>query len=321
MKLQELLVDRYAVLHNLSQRSIDLYTYTIDRFSDFLGRPAEIADIDDLNVSKFCRWRATTPHRGRLASPASVRKDLAHLVALANHAAKKRYKGRDGQPLEFLDLPRNLVRVPTKQPKGYTVDEVSRIVRAAWKRDNAVGPVPAGWFFATLVMAAWYSGERVGALLRIRWSEADLEHGQLTFLGDTRKGGIETISRPIPPELIKLLADRRRAPNERIWPWLDYRSTQNTIYQSLRLVCESAGVEARGFHAIRKASGSYVAAAGGDATSHLSHADAKTTKRHYLDPAITGIQSALDYLPPLDLGPGRQPPPAADDSPGDRPAA
>jgi integrase len=69
-------------------------------------------------------------------------------------------------------------------------------------------------------------------------------------------------------------------------------------------------VKARGFHAIRKASGSYVKAGGGDATDHLGHANPKTTKDHYLDTTITGQQSALDYLPPLDL-----------DGDGDRPAA
>jgi hypothetical protein len=44
-----------------------------------------------------------------------------------------------------------------------------------------------------------------------------------------------------------------------------------------------------------------VAKGGGDATAHLSHADSKTTRKHYLDETITGKQSALDYLPPLNL--------------------
>jgi integrase len=87
----------------------------------------------------------------------------------------------------------------------------------------------------------------------------------------------------------------------------------NSLFQSLRMLCRRAGVKARGFHAIRKASGSYVKAGGGDATDHLGHANPKTTKDHYLDVAITGQQSALDYLPPLDLeGPPQD---------GDRPAA
>jgi hypothetical protein len=56
-----------------------------------------------------------------------------------------------------------------------------------------------------------------------------------------------------------------------------------------------------------------VKAGGGDATDHLGHANPKTTKDHYLDTTITGQQSALDYLPPLDLN---EPPQG-----GDRPAA
>jgi integrase len=81
---------------------------------------------------------------------------------------------------------------------------------------------------------------------------------------------------------------------------------ERSIYCRMKAICVAAGVTPRGFHAIRKASGSYVKAGGGDATDHLGHANPKTTKDHYLDPNITGQQSALDYLPPLDLdGPGK----------------
>ena len=63
----------------------------------------------------------------------------------------------------------------------------------------------------------------------------------------------------------------------------------------------------RGFHAIRKASGSYVKAAGGDATEFLTHADSKTTRAHYLDPKIVGEVSALDFLPPLTIDGSAEP--------------
>jgi hypothetical protein len=59
---------------------------------------------------------------------------------------------------------------------------------------------------------------------------------------------------------------------------------------------------------MRKASASYVALGGGDATEHLGHASPEMTRQHYLDPRITSPKSALDYLPPLDL---TEPPPAA----------
>jgi integrase len=157
----------------------------------------------------------------------------------------------------------------------------------------------------SLVMAAWYTGERIGGLLRIRWGEVDLDRGLLTFLGETRKGGLETIQRAIPAQLAEILRMHVRGQNDHVWPWLDAHE-ENSIYTSFKTMALRAGVVPRGFHAIRKASGSYVKAGGGDATDHLGHANPRTTQQHYLDPDITGRQSALDYLPPLDFdGPDR----------------
>lgn len=304
MLLRDLLIDRYSVLRNLKDRTVLLFGQSLDRLADFLGREPELSDLDDLTISKFLRWRATTPHRGRLPSPASVAKDKAHIASLWNFAARKRL----APDLLFPDLPR--LKVPKRPPRGYTVQEVSALVRQAKRRKGAIGSVPAPAFWVSLVEAAWYTGERIGGLLAIRWSEVDFDHCTLTFLGGTRKGGTDTISRQITPQLAAMLKTRRGKPDELVWPWLQHR-TENAIFNSMRLMALQAGVTPRGFHAIRKASGSYVKAAGGDATEHLGHANPRTTRDHYLDPTITGQQSALDYLPPLDLG----------DDPPQKPAA
>jgi integrase len=300
MYLRELLTDRYAVLHNLSPRTVVLMAQTLDRWAEQLGHDPTVDDLTDLSVSRFVRWRSTTPHRGRLASPATVRKDMAHIVALANHAARKRAARGDGSVVEFLDLPRNLVRVPTRPPRGYTVDEVSAIIRAGKRCRGHIGPVPAAWLWMTLPWAAWLTGERRGALLRLRWGEVDLELCRLTFLGATRKDRITTIQRDITPALRDFLRPQVRKASDLVWPWLDHRN-ENSIHFGIIRVCKAAGVPCRGFHGFRKSSGSYVAAAGGDATDHLGHANSRTTKQHYLDVGIVGRQSALDFLPPLDL--------------------
>jgi integrase len=298
MTIRELMTERYAPLHNLSARSVVLFGHSIDRLRDFLEREPVVADFDDLTIAKFLRWRAVTPHRGRVCSPASVAKDKAHLSALWNFAARKRIAA------EFPDLPR--LKVPTRPPRGYTVQEVSAIIRAARVCQGSIGGVPAPWFWMTLVQSLWYTGERIGSHLRIRWSEADLDACRMTFLGENRKGGVETIQRQIDPSLAQQLRLHRRADTELVWPWLDNRE-MGSLFQTFRIICGRAGVKPRGFHAIRKASGSYVKAGGGDATDHLGHANPKTTRDHYLDTNITGQQSALDFLPPLDL---REPPAA-----------
>jgi integrase len=292
MTIRELLLERYAPLHALSARSVVLFSSSIDRLRDHLEREPELADFTDLTMAKFIRWRSTTPHRGRLPSPATVAKDKAHLSSLANHAARKKLIP------EFVEWPR--LRVPTRPPRGYTVEEISAIVRAGRNRCGVIGGVPAPWFWMTLPWAAWETGERIGSLLRVRWGEVDLDRRVVTFLGEHRKDHITTIQRAIGPQLATVLATQRREDSRLVFPWLDDRK-EATIFQSLQTQCRRAGVTPRGFHAFRKASASYVQAAGGNASEHLGHADPKTTRDHYLDTRITGQQSALDYLPPLDL--------------------
>jgi integrase len=311
MTLKELLNDRYAPLRNLSHRSVVLFESTIDRLRDHLGREPALDDLTDLGMAKFLRWRATTPHKGKVPSPASVAKDKAHLASLGNYAFKKKLIE------QCVEWPR--IRVPMKPPRGYTVDELSAIVRQARVTRGHIGPVPAPWFWQTLLVCAWESGERIGSLLRLRWEEVDLEHRMITLLGQHRKDHITTIHRQISPQLVEWLKMHRGQPGDHVWPWLDNRH-ENSIFPTIRRICRLAGVKPRGFHAIRKASGSYVRAGGGDASEHLGHANPRTTRDHYLDPRIVRQQSALDFLPPLDLGP-RQLPPKDEGQEGDKPAA
>lgn len=295
MTLREFLTDRYAVLHNLKDRSVVLFGHSVDRFRDFLGREAELSDLDDLTVSRFLRWRAVTPHRGKICSPASVAKDKAHLISLWNAAAKKRLVE------VFPDLPRGIVKVPHKLPSAYTVEEISRMIQQAKRRAGMIGPCPAPWFWTTLLMSNWYTGERIGSHLEARWEQVDTGRATIVFLSEHRKGLGRTITRAITPQLAAMLENGRRGPGELVWPWCEYRKP-DTIFPRVQQICRSAGVQPRGFHAIRKAAGSYLKAAGGDATEFLTHKDSKTTRDHYLDPKIVGEASALDFLPPLDLG-------------------
>ncbi len=66
MLISQLLIDRYAPLHDLCEKTVALYQMTIDRFGEFLQQDPVLTDLDDLIVCRFLRWRAVTPHRGRL---------------------------------------------------------------------------------------------------------------------------------------------------------------------------------------------------------------------------------------------------------------
>ncbi len=319
MTLREIL-NRYAILQNLTDRTVVLYGHTLDRFAEHLGHEPTLDDIDDLVVAGFLRWRAATPRKRGKPSAASVAKDKCQLTALANWAAKKRLKRSDGKDVEFLSLPRS--RKIRHAPQAYTADEVARLIRLAKTRIGTIDGKPAAWWWSGILYAAWCSGERIGALLELRWRDVDLDARTLLFRAETRKGRSTDIQRAITPELAAILKMYVGAPESLVWRW---DRSYHSLWPSLRLLCQRAKVRGTGFHRMRKASASYVALGGGDATEHLGHASPEMTRQHYLDPRITSPKSALDYLPPLDLGgPAtnpRQLSPSTEDSPGDRPAA
>lgn len=316
MTIREVLLDRYAPLHMLSARTVELYGHTLDRFRDYLatlpGREnpePTLDDLDDIVVSRFLRWRETTPHRGRLPSRNSVLKDRTQLIAIWSYASKKKLAGSSG-PIEWPALPpyRGVERIP----RAYSADDVARLIRSAkTRRDNrgTLAGVPNAWWWSTYIYCSWLTAERLGAMLALRWSEVDLEGRQIVFLGATRKGRTRDIVRPINDQAANMLCAGRRADGELVWPW-DRNPT--SVWASLRHLCNRAGVTYRGFHGLRKASISYYQAAGGDGTRLADHDRPSTTRRSYFDPNI--VQDgprAPDLLPPLDLG----------DEPPERPAA
>lgn len=321
MTLREIFLDRYAPLHNLTDRTIELYTHSLDRFAEFLEHEPQLDDLDDLVVSRFLRWLAKTPRRGRLPSANTTLKHRTQLSALWSFCAKKRMLTASGKMVEFPALAR--MRAVERLPKAYQHSDIEKIVRRARQRYGRVGGLPAPWWWMTIVMTAYVTAERLGALLALRWGEVDLDRRQIVFRGSTRKGRTRDIQRAITPQLAEMLRRYKKGDNDLVWPW-DRRP--GTIWTSLKLLCGQAGVTYRGFHGFRKASASYFEAAGGSATQLLDHDRPSTTKRSYLDPDIVkGGPTAADLLPPLDLTDQPQKPgdaaPGGEESTGDKPAA
>ena len=292
------LFERYVTLRNLDAKTASLYGMLADRVEQFLGRQATIADLDDLVISRYLRWRADTPGwRGKLPKAATVAKDKNMLAAAWTLAAKKKWL------TEFPELPR--IKIPKRLPTGraYTQDDVAKLVIRARRRCGKTGGLPSAWWWSTLIYAAYCTGERFTALTSIRWAQVDLERCKVVYLGETRKGQTRDIERDITPDLAKALSAQRREPDDLVWPW-DRKSRSQ--WTSLRLLCRLAGVRYRGFHGFRRTAASYAALTGGRAaaTKLLDHADPKM-QEVYVDPAI--CPEERPSLPPLDLD-GPEPP-------------
>jgi len=292
MLISELLIDRYAPLHDLCDKTIRLYEMTLDRFGEFLGHAPVLTDLDDLVVCKFLRWRAVTPHRGRLASPGSVLKDKVQLVAIWSFAAKKRLVA------EFPSLPRT--KAAKRLPRAYTATDVARLILAARKRRGTTGGKPAAWWWSTILYTGWCTAERLGAMLQLRWRDVDLDARRIVFVASTRKGHTRDIARSITQDLADQLRLHRGQPDDLVWHWDRHPIS---IFPSLKCLARAAQVVPRGFHGLRKSGASYCKANGGDATRFLDHSNPKITAEHYIDETIGGAgEDALGFLPKLDLG-------------------
>jgi len=301
MELRELLIERFAPQKDICDRTVLMYLATLARFKDFLGREPVVDDLDDLCVAKFIRWRRTTQHsKWKKIGPASLAKDSAQIRTLWNWLAKKRWKRSNGELIDFPDYARP--KVPKPVPKAYKADELAKLVEAARHRKGLICGKPACWYWTTKLQAMFQTGERIGAVLELRWSEVDFERNTLTFLAATRKGHRETITRPITADLAKMLATQKGPPEARVWPWLDDREPLS-IYPSLKVLCRTAGVPYKPFHSIRKSTASYLKRAGISAKKQLGHSSEEMAETHYYDEEITGRESNLDYLPPIDKPP------------------
>lgn len=297
--LRTLLVERIAPLKDLLPRTVELYCDTLDRWAEYLGRDPGVDDLDDLGVAKFLRWRAENHRRTRGNKPlskGSVAKDSAQIRSIWNWCAKKRLKKADGELIEFPDYKRPVV--PRPRPQAFTADELRRLLTAARHRKGLIGGVAAAWMWPTMIQAMFETGARIGEILALQWSEVDLERCQVTFLAENRKGHRETITRAISPQLAKRMGCGKRAPGDLVWPWVEHRNSK-CIYNSLRVLCRCADVPYKSFHSIRKATASYLKAAGVSARQQLGHSSEEMAERHYYDAKIVGTQSALEHLPDI----------------------
>lgn len=293
MRLSQFFHDTYAPLRQLAPKAVYQYDLTLRRFGEFLGRDPEVADLTDVQVQRFAAARKVS------TSASTAKKDRTHLLALANLAAKKRLLA------EFLALPP--MRAPGRIPRAYTAAEVAQLIRAAKALPGRVGPVRRGIWWASLLRLLWETGERIGAALALRWSDLDLQGCWVTFPAEARKGHTRDIRRRISPELAAWLTTFAGSAGSLVFAW---PGSETALWNTFRRFCTRQKIVARGFHGFRKASATYVAAAGGDATAHLDHSDPKLARQHYLDQTILPQQSALDYLPTLDLTePSNTPPP------------
>lgn len=295
--LRDVYENEYAVSRAHSEQCKRQYRLTLSRWTELLGHEPTLADLDDLIVQRYLA------HRREQVKAATARKDRNQIAAVWGYCAKRRYVE------QFPTLQQ--IRAPGRIPRGYTVSDVSALLREAMKPQppiRAIGGLKPHLWFPPLIRCCWETVERIAPHLALQWQDVDLDARYVVFRAEGRKGATRDIMRPISADLAAWMQRIRREEGERVWPWtLD----KSCLWHHFGKLCDRAKITNRGFHGLRKSAASYIAAAGGDATQLLDHSNPKITSDHYIDRTIARPrQTAIDLLPPLDLNdrPHDQPP-------------
>lgn len=269
MLLQHVLRDLYAPLTGISDRTLTLYDYTLRAWGEFLGRPPETGDLEELAVARFLAWRV------RKWAAATAAKDRAQLHALWGFASKR--KLCDTWPSI------HRVNVPERVPEAWLTDEMQRLMATAAAESGVIGGFPASAVWKGLLLLAYDSGERISAMLDLRCS--DVRGQSVIFRAEQRKGRRRDIYREISQECADALAAVRRTPDDYALPWDRHRTC---VWRLLKKILVRAGLPSDRkckFHRIRKTTASYYEAAGGSAQRLLDHSSPAVTRK-YLDPRI-----------------------------------
>jgi integrase len=277
-----LLSDFYANVYrplrllNRSKRTDQLFLYTIRLFSHALGRSATLEDLNDLTIAKHLEALLAVGRK-----PAGVNKERRQLVALWNLAAKKRLVD------QFPVLP--TIHEPEQLPKAWTAEELWRLRISCNMQPGEYCGVPAGRWWAALHHVLYSTGERITAVMQLRWH--DVSSDVVVFRAETRKGSKRASVARLTSDAVAALADIRSPARELVFPWPHCPTYLYRIYKGILVRAELEADSRSMFHRMRRTHATHLAAAGGDPTTSLGHQSAGMTAR-YLDRRLIPNNSA-----------------------------
>lgn len=270
-------------------RLSELYADRLRKFpveySLFLGHAAT---LDDFTEQTACLY---------LSAVAKVR----NAVTANNRRATLLALWRAGFDYDFIErLPRlgliRRLRENQLSPKAWTIEECNRIFAVALGMPGLVGDIRAGDFWTSLMVAAFYTGGRIGALLNV--TRDDYRPGEGLTVLEHKTGKV--IWNPIPAEVCDLIDRTNPAGRELLWPWPHCR---RHFFRQARKIIESAGVPCPKigknlFQKFRRTCLTHCAAVDpAIAQRQGGHSSYAVTLKHYIDPQLAGGLTAANVLP------------------------
>lgn len=279
MTLLDFVSKHYWPEHALTLRPASLaqLRFSVAAFSKHLKRDATLQDLERLTVIGFLAARQ------QQVSAATTNKDRRGLLCLWRLAAE----------LELTKWPNRLPRVkqPHKVPHTFTVDEMTRLIRAARHCDHAQ-------FWTSLLLTAYDTAGRISALLATRIADVCFTNRTIRLRPEHSKTNTEQVlSLALDTTAAVAAQVLGRDRSELVWPFAQHK---RRLYLRFRELCDAAGVKLPKFccfHSLRRTTATLLCKELGlqQASSRLGHSSTQVTAR-YVD--VNRLEELTTWLPP-----------------------
>jgi len=147
------------------------YSRSVRCFSEFLGRPASVAD---LTPKSFNEWLAKV---ARTAQPRTVLNRKRGLTPVWNYATER------GLAASYESRRLRRVTVPQSIVEAWSVDQVEALFKAAKVLPGkTVCGIPASVLMSAVCSLAYETGYRPGDWRTMKWSHIDFDRRLVTFV-------------------------------------------------------------------------------------------------------------------------------------------
>jgi integrase len=253
------------------------YRVQLRHFDRFLERPATLADLDDDVVSAFLADRADK------VSQETANKARNHLLALWRFAARKRHVDQFPDVESFKERKRI--------PQAWSHAQLAKLVETAYRGDHLKkerfklpsGEIPLNLWWTALILVLYETGIRIGAALKLRTTDIDLENGRLFVRAEIQKQFADQAF-TLTPQTTAILRQFAKVERDLLFPW---GLCPSTFYHHWRKLLLAAGLPTGrhcGPHRIRRTTATMAELhiGRGTATGILGHSSAHVT-RAYID--------------------------------------
>jgi len=179
-----------------------------------------------------------------------------------------------------------------EDPEAWTVEEFARILAAAatLENDRKYGDTPTALWWTAILNCAYWTGLRVGSILKIRESDLDLRSGWLSVPGGNTKTRRAKRCRlhPTAVDAIGRITSLSSLREDFVFVPHPDRSGLYAPFDEILLRANVPRSKRRGmnrFHKVRRTAATAAYQAGGinAAAALLDHSDTRVTFEHYID--------------------------------------